>query len=149
MHTIERISTVTLVQVTARMNVANARIRAAANDIVERRHKRGPAPICPSDLVGVTMPNCPTITSKDGIYTSYADESLYGYTHRGVGADLCASLDADAATLVRAIAALDDLAVKMQKLAAEYREATAAAIATHAEKSAEAAKTLVGLVAQV
>lgn len=147
MHTIEKISTITLAQVTARLLAANERVKEAADDIVERYHKRGPEPVCPSDLTPLPAPTLPTISTTAGIATNYTDWTMIGYSHFGVGAGINAHPESDAKTLVAAIEAVDALAATMERLASEYRDATAAAIAAHASEQAEATRTLVGLVA--
>ncbi len=150
MHTIEAISTLTLAQVTGRMQAANRRIREAADSIVERHYQRGVAPVCPSDVDVVPMPAAPQPSPETlrGVHTTYSDRSLIGYTHRGVGSDLAARASAGAETLVAAIRGLDALADTMERLDREYRDATAAAIATHASAQADATRILVGLVSQ-
>lgn len=147
MNTVETITTITLAQITARMRQANERIKIAANNIVERHYQRGQTPVCPSDLAPLDMPAIPSLATHDGLYTSYRDASWIGYSHRGVGGDLSAAREASPVVLLGAIRSLDALAERCEAIAAAYRDATAAAIATHATAQTEAARELVGLVA--
>jgi len=153
-HTLDRISTITLDRVAARMLQADARIRAAAADMVDRYYRRGSAPVVPTDLEALEMPTIPPVPDSIGavLYDwSGSCQAAYSPQYRNcIISDVkTASVrnTATAAQLVAAIRDADEYAALYERRATEYREATAKAIEAHAAGSVDAVRELTALCA--
>lgn len=162
-HTIERISTVTLAQITARLQVENRRVIAAAKDMGERSLRRGTPPVYPPDMPVLDTPIMPPPPKIVGVVTAGAWNGFdYSGTQRRDNEPASihhtllrvyekgapsVSPQCTAAQMVEAIEAASIYATTYERAAVEYREATAKAIETHVAAQHEAVKRLAGMVA--
>jgi hypothetical protein len=165
--TYESTSTLTTTMIEARLLAADTRVRAAANDMVDRHHKR--AKTGPNWLADAPFAECPyvppvpqavlDVVAGDGVGTwsrgpsreqqftaIHRDGLMSRHTYHGSPQPLIRS-NATPSQLVAAIHAADEYAAEFERLATEYRDTITRANAAHAASQADSVRELVGLCA--
>ena len=159
MNTTEKISTVTLDMIRARLGQSDQRTLAAAGDMSERFHRRGPAPVCPDDLPSPELPAVAAVPDAVQSILTEIDfwstgerrpQQMTAVCRKSIFPTGSAVLSSASPTqMVAAIRSADEYATQMEQKAAAYRETVAAAVAAHTSSHADAARELVGLCGQV
>lgn len=161
-HTINRISTIDLPKVNARLARADAAVRAATHDMTDRHYRRvADGIVTPTDFASLPLPPIPNLPTAIRAVYNYDGLSYWHTDQRATATDLTAihrgsiffrdtgSRVLDSATstqLVAAIHAADEYAAQIAAMARSYAEATRAATEAHIKEQADATRELVALV---